>query len=85
MSGGKNDAAGRAQRLREEIERHRKLYYLDATPEISDAEYDALERELESLEAEHPELATPDSSTHRVGGEPSEAFVNIRHRSHGDR
>jgi DNA ligase (NAD+) len=70
----------RAAELRAEIARHRRLYYLEDRPEISDAEYDALERELAALEAGHPELRTSDSPTVTVGGEPSDAFAAVRHR-----
>ncbi len=66
-------------RLAAEIERHNRLYYSDAKPEISDAEYDALFRELERLEAEYPLFADPNSPTRRVGGAPGEGFEQIRH------
>ena len=56
--------------LRAELRRHNRLYYEQAEPEISDAEYDALFLELEKLEEAHPELADPDSPTRRVGGAP---------------
>src|SRR3712207_2892092 len=56
-----------------------RRYYVEDTPEIPDAEYDALYKELEALEAEHPELVTPDSPTQRVGGEPLEGFEEVRH------
>jgi DNA ligase (NAD+) len=81
MTASKKSAHARAQALREQIAHHRRKYYLDDAPEISDAEYDALERELRSIEAEHPEVITSDSSSLRVGGEPSDAFVNVRHRT----
>ncbi|MFT4114790.1 DNA ligase LigA-related protein, partial [Silvibacterium sp.] len=65
--------------LRETIRHHEYLYYgLDA-PEISDAEYDALMRKLEGLEAKHPELITADSPTQRVGGKPAEGFAKVAH------
>ena len=65
--------------LRETIRHHEYLYYgLDA-PEISDAEFDKLMRELKSLEAKHPELVTPDSPTQRVGGKPKEGFPKVAH------
>lgn len=79
MSTGQKSPALRAATLRREIERHNRLYYVLAAPEISDREYDALYRELETLEARHPELATPDSPTRRVGGEPLEAFAPVPH------
>ena len=62
-----------------EIRRHEELYYVHAAPEISDAEFDALMRELQALEAEHPELVTPDSPTQRVGGRPVEGFATVEH------
>ncbi len=69
----------RAAELRSELERHNRLYYLDAAPVISDREYDALYRELEDLEKAHPELQDPDSPTQRVSGAPLEGFSQIRH------
>jgi DNA ligase (NAD+) len=66
-------------RLREEIDRHNRLYYVEAAPEISDREFDRLLKRLEELEAEHPELITPDSPTQRVGGEPLEEFATVAH------
>lgn len=81
MSAPQAGPRARAEQLREQIARHRRKYFVDDAPEISDAEYDELERELRAIEAEHPELVTPDSSTLRVGGEPSDAFVNVRHRT----
>ncbi|HUQ33903.1 MAG TPA: NAD-dependent DNA ligase LigA [Pyrinomonadaceae bacterium] len=68
------------QRLRDELRRHEELYYVHASPEISDAEYDALLASLQQLEAEHPELVTPDSPTQRVGGRPAEGFTEYVHR-----
>lgn len=69
----------RAVHLRSELRRHNRLYYEQAEPEISDAEYDALFLELEKLEQAHPELADPDSPTRRVGGAPLQGFNQIRH------
>ncbi|MGB6221179.1 NAD-dependent DNA ligase LigA [Haloferula sp.] len=69
----------RIRQLREELERHNRLYYTDATPEISDAEYDKLFRELEQLEEKHPDLADPNSPTQRVGGAPIEGFQQVTH------
>lgn len=69
----------RILQLTKELERHNRLYYQDATPEISDADYDKLYRELEQLEAAHPEFASPDSPTRRVGGAPLESFQQVRH------
>jgi len=71
----------RAEALRREIERHNRLYYLEDAPEITDAEYDGLLRELMELEAGHPELLTPDSPTQRVGAAPLAAFAEVRHRT----
>lgn len=71
--------AGRAEELRELIRHHDYRYYVLDSPEISDAEYDALFRELRELEEAHPELVTPDSPTQRVGGEPLEAFAQVWH------
>jgi DNA ligase (NAD+) len=69
------------QKLRATIERHNRLYHVEDAPEISDAEYDALFRELQELEAQHPELRTPDSPTQRVGAAPLPQFAEIRHRT----
>jgi DNA ligase (NAD+) len=69
----------RVAALRAEIERHNRLYYVEDAPEVSDAEYDRLFRELQALEAEHPELATQDSPTQRVGGAPAKDLAPVRH------
>lgn len=69
----------RLNELRETIRRHDRLYYVEARPEIGDADYDALYRELEALERAHPEWITPDSPTQRVGGAPLAAFRQVRH------
>ncbi len=73
-------AAARVAELRREINRHDYLYYVEARPEISDRDYDRLIKELEGLEAGHPELVTPDSPTQRVGGQPVEGFATVTHR-----
>jgi DNA ligase (NAD+) len=65
--------------LRREVERHNRLYYVEDAPEITDAEYDRLFRELAELEAAHPELASPDSPTQRVGAAPLAEFAEVRH------
>ncbi len=65
--------------LRDRIERHDHLYYVRDSPEIEDAEYDALMRRLRGMEEEHPELVTPDSPTQRVAGEPVEGFEQAEH------
>src|SRR5882672_1681594 len=67
------------EKLREEIRRHEELYYLQANPEISDAEYDLLLEKLQKLEAQHPDQVTPDSPTQRVGGRPAEGFSEVVH------
>ena len=72
-------AKSQIEKLRGEIERHDRLYYLDANPEISDAEYDQLYRQLENLEVEFPDLVTPDSPTQRVGGGPIDGFEQVQH------
>ena len=74
-------AALRADALRREIEHHSFRYYSLDAPEISDAAYDALMRELESIEAAFPRLVTPESPTQRVGAPPSAAFAPVRHAS----
>jgi len=66
--------------LRDEIQHHDDLYYLQESPEISDREYDALMQRLRDLEAKHPELVTPDSPTQRVSGRPAEGFPESIHR-----
>ncbi len=73
------DVRRRVEALRKEIEHHNYLYYVLDQPEISDAEYDRLMRELQELEARYPELVTPDSPTQRVGAAPLEAFGEVRH------
>src|SRR5437667_4681983 len=70
----------RVEELRRQIDHHNRLYYGEAKPEISDREFDRLLEELKKLETEHPELVTPDSPTQRVGGQPIEGFVSVRHR-----
>ncbi|MCL2647964.1 MAG: NAD-dependent DNA ligase LigA [Phycisphaerales bacterium] len=67
------------KQLRDAIRRHDELYYLHAKPEISDHDYDSLMRKLLELEAQHPELVTPDSPSQRVGGKPVEGFASVRH------
>lgn len=69
----------RIQGLRDELRRHNQLYYAESKPTISDRAYDALLRELIDLEAEHPDLITPDSPTQRVGHEPLSAFETHHH------
>jgi DNA ligase (NAD+) len=73
-------AAERAAKLRAELEEHNYRYYVEDAPTISDAEYDALFRELEAIEHEYPSLARADSPTQRVGGQPVSAFEPVTHR-----
>jgi len=73
------NAAAQIEKLRETLRHHERLYYVLDQPAVSDAEYDALMRELRDLEAQHPELLTPDSPTQRVGGKPREGFVKVAH------
>ena len=65
--------------LRRELEYHNRLYYVEDAPVISDYEYDMMMQKLKKLEAEHPELITPDSPTQRVGGEALKEFSQVRH------
>lgn len=73
-------AAARAAALRAELHLHAHRYYVLDEPTIPDAEYDKLFRELQELEAAHPELLTPDSPTQRVGGKPLDQFASVRHK-----
>jgi DNA ligase (NAD+) len=70
----------RVEELRQQINYHNYRYYALDAPEVSDAEYDALFRELKALEEAHPELASPDSPTQRVGTTPQEGFAEVQHR-----
>ena len=72
-------AARQIENLRETVRRHEHLYYVLDQPEISDAAYDVLLRDLQALEREHPSLVTPDSPTQRVGGKPREGFAKVAH------
>ena len=74
-----SDPEKRVLELSQQLEHHNTLYYQDAEPEISDAEYDALMNELKKLEAAHPSLAKADSPTQRVGGAPLKDFQQIKH------
>lgn len=73
------DAQARVEELRRLIRHHDYQYYVLAKPKISDYEYDQLLRKLQALEEQFPQLITPDSPTQRVGGEPIEGFVQVRH------
>ena len=79
MSYDLNTAKARIDSLRREIEHHRKLYYENDAPEISDFAFDALFEELKALEAAYPSLDRPDSPSHRVGGSASEKFAEVKH------
>ncbi len=74
------DVTARIEELRNTINHHNFLYYVEARPEISDREFDRLLAELQDLEAAHPEFITSDSPTQRVGGQPIAGFVTVKHR-----
>ena len=69
------------EHLREQLRHHEYQYYVLDAPEITDAEYDSMTRELKTLEQQHPDLITPDSPTQRVGGKPREGFTKVPHSS----
>jgi len=77
----KSSPKDKTVQLRDLIRHHEHRYYVLDDPEISDAEYDRLIRELKELESEHPELVSPDSPTQRVGGKPAEGFAAVQHAS----
>ena len=77
---GMENPAARAEELRAQLRDASHRYYVLDAPTLSDAEYDRLFRELEQLEADHPDLITPDSPTRRVGAAPSEKFAKVTHR-----
>lgn len=68
------------EQLREQLRQHAHNYYVLDQPAIPDAEYDRLFRQLQEIEAQHPELITPDSPSQRVGGKPLAAFAQVKHR-----
>jgi DNA ligase (NAD+) len=72
-------AEKRIEQLRDRLRYHEYQYYVLDSPEISDAEYDSMMRELRMLEERHPELVTPDSPSQRVGGKPKEGFAKVEH------
>ena len=76
----KEKVKAKLEKLRREINRHNHKYYVEDSPEISDKEYDRLMEQLLELEEKHPELATVDSPSQRVGGEPLEGFETVFHR-----
>ncbi len=80
MTAVHTDVQDSLAQLREQIARHDYLYYVQSSPEVSDAEYDVLMRELRAVESEHPGLITPDSPTQRVSGIPAEGFSEVTHR-----
>src|SRR5258708_11395977 len=73
------DPLARMNELRSLIRHHEERYYVDSAPEIADDEFDRLLHELEGLEAENPDLVTPDSPTQRVAGQPTEGFATVEH------
>src|SRR5437588_5952081 len=77
----KDSLSKRVDDLRRQLEHHEYLYYVLDQPEISDAEFDRLMRELRDIEEAHPEMRSPDSPTQRVGGQPREGFVKVPHSS----
>jgi DNA ligase (NAD+) len=79
VSTAQRTAAERVAELRKQLDYHNHRYYVLDDPEVSDADYDALLNELRDLEAEHPELLTPDSPTQRVGAAPLDKFEQVRH------
>jgi DNA ligase (NAD+) len=81
MATASKDIEKKIEALREKIRHHEYRYYVLDDPEISDLEFDKLMEQLQKLEAEHPDLVTPDSPTQRVGGKPREGFVKARHSS----
>ncbi|NNL84919.1 MAG: NAD-dependent DNA ligase LigA, partial [Myxococcales bacterium] len=78
MAARKGSERARMRELAREIDRHNRLYYLEDAPELSDAAFDRLFRELQELEAAHPELRAEDSPTQRVGVPPAEGFASVR-------
>src|SRR6266496_3601318 len=81
MATAAKDASSKIDALRDKIRYHEHRYYVLDDPDISDADFDRLVNALKELEAENPELITPDSPTQRVGGKPREGFVKVPHSS----
>jgi DNA ligase (NAD+) len=81
MASANKDVGEKIEALREKIRHHEYRYYVLDDPEISDFDFDKLVEQLKKLEAEHPELITPDSPTQRVGGKPREGVVKVAHSS----
>lgn len=80
MNKNLDDVKRQIEKLRGEIRRHNRLYYIEDKPEISDQEYDALMKKLQKAEGQYPQFITADSPTLRVGGEPIKAFEVVRHK-----
>src|SRR6202007_2120536 len=81
MASANKDVSAKIEALREKIRHHEYRYFVLDDPEISDFNFDKLVEQLKKLEAEHPELVTPDSPTQRVGGKPREGVVKVAHSS----
>src|SRR6201998_1633333 len=81
MASANKDVAAKIEALRQKIRHHEYRYFVRDDPEISDFDFDKLVEQLKKLEAEHPELITPDSPTQRVGGKPREGVVKVAHSS----
>src|SRR6202007_1907436 len=81
MASASKDVEKKIEALREKIRHHEYRYFVLDDPEISDFDFDKLVEQLKKLEAEHPELITPDSPTQRVGGKPREGVVKVAHSS----
>jgi DNA ligase (NAD+) len=81
MASASKDVVKKIEALRDKIRHHEHRYYVLDDPEISDFDFDKLVEQLKKLEAEHPELITPDSPTQRVGGKPREGVVKVEHSS----
>ena len=79
MATAAKDISRRVEELRQQIRYHEHRYYVLDDPELSDADFDRLMQELKELEADHPDLITPDSPTQRVGGKPREGFIKVPH------
>ncbi|HBK85007.1 MAG TPA: DNA ligase (NAD(+)) LigA, partial [Firmicutes bacterium] len=79
MDSAKQEASARAAELSRVLHYHNYRYYVLDSPEVSDAEYDSLLRELQVIEAKYPDLITPDSPTQRVGGAPATGFQSVTH------
>src|SRR6201998_4775885 len=81
MASANKDVAAKIEALRQKIRHHEYRYFVRDDPEISDFDFDKLVEQLKKLEAEHPDLITPDSPTQRVGGKPREGVVKVAHSS----